>query len=76
MSDIDLDYPAARVTRLTLNRPDDANLLERAVNMALAAGARTADIAESGARKLSTVEMGDAVLSALDKVAGRERENA
>jgi 3-isopropylmalate dehydrogenase len=62
----------AMMLRLTLNRPDDANLLERAVNMALAAGARTADIAESGARKLSTVEMGDAVLNALDKITERE----
>jgi 3-isopropylmalate dehydrogenase len=66
----------AMMLRLTLNRPDEADLLERAVHMALASGARTADIAEPGTRKLSTIEMGDAVLSALDKVAGREREHA
>jgi len=66
----------AMMLRLTLNRPADADLLEKAVDTALAAGARTADIAEPGARKLSTVEMGDAVLSALDKVAGKEREHA
>jgi 3-isopropylmalate dehydrogenase len=66
----------AMMLRLTLNRPEDANLLETAVQAALAGGARTADIAEPGTRKISTVEMGDAVLSALDKVAGRERENA
>jgi len=42
----------------------------------LAAGARTADIAEPGATKLSTQEMGDAVLNALEKVAGKEREHA
>jgi len=46
------------------------------VHTALGGGARTADIAEPGTRKLSTVEMGDAVLKALDKVAGREREHA
>ena len=62
----------AMMLRLTLNRPEDANLLETAVNTALAAGARTADIAESGAKKLSTVEMGDAVLNALEKVAAKE----
>jgi len=62
--------------RATLNRPEDADLLEKAVQTALAAGARTADIAEPGATRLSTVEMGDAVLSALDRVAGREREHA
>jgi len=66
----------AMMLRLTLNRPDDADLLEKAVQTALDSGARTADIAEPGTRKLSTVEMGDAVLSALDKVAGREREHA
>ncbi|WGR93825.1 3-isopropylmalate dehydrogenase [Bradyrhizobium sp. ISRA443] len=62
----------AMLLRLTLNRPDDADLLEKAVQTALASGARTADIAEAGAKKLSTVEMGDAVLRALDKVAARE----
>ena len=62
----------AMMLRMTLNRPDDADLLEKAVAAALAAGARTADIAEAGAKRLSTVEMGDAVLNALDKVAAKE----
>jgi 3-isopropylmalate dehydrogenase len=66
----------AMMLRLTLNRPEDAALLEQAVQGALASGARTADIAESGAKKLSTAEMGDAVLSALDKVADKTREHA
>jgi len=66
----------AMMLRMTLNRPDDADLLEKAVHSALDAGARTADIAEAGAKKLSTAEMGDAVLSALDRVAGKEREHA
>jgi 3-isopropylmalate dehydrogenase len=42
----------------------------------LSAGARTADIAEAGARRLSTQDMGDAVLNALEKVAAREKERA
>ncbi|MGA7811287.1 3-isopropylmalate dehydrogenase [Bradyrhizobium sp.] len=66
----------AMMLRLTLNRAEDANLLEAAVAAALAAGARTMDIAEPGATKLSTAEMGDAVLLALEKVAGKERERA
>jgi 3-isopropylmalate dehydrogenase len=66
----------AMMLRLTLNRPDDANLLERAVAAALAAGARTADIAEPGAKRLSTVEMGDAILSALNEAAAKQREQA
>jgi 3-isopropylmalate dehydrogenase len=66
----------AMMLRMTLNRPDDAELLEKAVDTALAAGARTADIAEAEATKLSTHEMGDAVLNALEKVVGREKEHA
>ena len=62
----------AMLLRLTLNRPEDADLLEQAVQAALASGARTADIAEAGAKKLSTVQMGDAVLGALDKISARE----
>jgi len=51
--------------RLTLDRPDDAELLEDAVAAALAKGARTADLAEPGTRPVSTEEMGDAVLEQL-----------
>src|SRR4029077_18671097 len=42
----------AMMLRLTLNRPDDADLLERSVAAALAGGARTADIAEASAKRL------------------------
>jgi 3-isopropylmalate dehydrogenase len=66
----------AMMLRMTLNRPEEADLLEKAVNAALAGGARTADIAEPGAMSLSTQQMGDAVLSALEQVAGKEREHA
>jgi 3-isopropylmalate dehydrogenase len=66
----------AMMLRMTLNRPEDADLLEKAVDVALASGARTADIAESSAAKLSTVQMGDAVLSALEQVASKQREPA
>ena len=65
----------ALMLRMTLDRPDEADLLEQAVDAALAGGARTADIAEPGAIKLSTQEMGDAVLNALEKVAGKQREH-
>jgi 3-isopropylmalate dehydrogenase len=66
----------AMMLRMTLNRPDDADLLEKAVDIALATGARTADIAERGATRLSTGEMGDAVLDALEQVLSEEREHA
>jgi 3-isopropylmalate dehydrogenase len=66
----------AMMLRMTLDRPDEADLLEKAVDTALAAGARTADIAERGATKLSTAQMGDAVLNALEQVASKQREHA
>src|ERR1700737_2954739 len=66
----------AMMLRMTLDRPDDADLLEKAVDAALAAGARTADIAERGATKLSTEQMGDAVLDALEQAVSKERERA
>ena len=66
----------AMMLRMTLNRPDDADLLEKAIGTALAAGARTADIAEPGVKKLSTEQMGDAVLNALEQVASKEKEHA
>jgi 3-isopropylmalate dehydrogenase len=65
----------AMMLRMTLNRPDDAHLLEKAVDTALAAGVRTADIAEPGATTLSTQQMGDAVLNALEQ-ASKEEEHA
>jgi 3-isopropylmalate dehydrogenase len=66
----------AMMLRATLDRPEDADLLERAVDLALAKGARTADIAEPGAKKLSTKAMGDAVLSALEQVSSDMKEKA
>src|SRR6201746_298769 len=66
----------AMMLRMTLNRPDDADLLEKAVDTAFAAGTRTADIAEPGATKLSTQQMGDAVLKALEETVSRTREHA
>ncbi len=48
----------------------EADRLERAVEAALAAGARCADIAAPGEAALGTVAMGDAVIAALDRQAG------
>ena len=53
--------------RLSLDRPDDADLLEAAVSDALDAGARTRDIAGPGASSVSCAEMGGAVLAALQR---------
>jgi 3-isopropylmalate dehydrogenase len=61
----------AMALRLSLERPEDADLLEAAVDDALGAGARTRDIAAPGARSISCADMGGAVLDALRRRAGR-----
>jgi 3-isopropylmalate dehydrogenase len=57
---------AALLLKHSAGRLEEARVLEQAVGMALAAGARTADIASAGQVVLGTAAMGDAVLSALD----------
>ncbi|MCW5747418.1 MAG: 3-isopropylmalate dehydrogenase [Alphaproteobacteria bacterium] len=57
----------AMCLRETLEMAPEAERLERAVDAALAGGARTADIAAPGSAGMSTSAMGDAVLQALDR---------
>ncbi len=59
----------AMLLRLSLARPQDAALLERAVGAALEAGARTADICEPGKSPIGCRAMGDAVLRELERLA-------
>jgi 3-isopropylmalate dehydrogenase len=56
----------AMCLRHSLDRPQDATLLHASAEAALAAGARTRDLASPGESVLSTVEMTDAVLRELD----------
>jgi 3-isopropylmalate dehydrogenase len=56
----------AMCLRHSLGRPQDADLLERAIEHTLLTGARTADIARPGEQVLNTEAMGDAVIAALD----------
>jgi 3-isopropylmalate dehydrogenase len=51
--------------QFSLNRPQEAQLLRRAVDRALATGARTLDIAGSGP-SVSTERMGDELIAALE----------
>ncbi len=51
--------------RYSLDQPDFADRVEAAVVRVLAAGLRTADIHTKGRQKVSTDEMGDAVVAAL-----------
>ena len=59
----------AMCLRHSLDRPQDALLLERAVETALDAGARTRDLAAPGDTVLATSQMTDAVLQQLDHLA-------
>jgi len=58
----------AMCLRHSLDRPQDASLLERAVEAALTSGARTRDIASAGQSELSTTMMTDAVLAELTRL--------
>ena len=56
--------------RYSFDLGEEADLLDRAVEGVLDAGLRTGDIMQEGKTRVSTAEMGDAVLSELAKLAG------
>lgn len=60
----------AMLFRYTLGDEATALRIERAVDAALSAGVRTADIYSPGTRKVSTAEMGDQVVAHLRSQAG------
>lgn len=57
---------AAMMLRFSLDKGEDAARIEKAVQTVLAQGLRTPDIYSEGTQKLSTSEMGDAVVRALE----------
>ena len=58
----------AMCLRYSLNHPDEARLIERAVERVLNSGLRTGDIMQPGKRRAGTREMGDAVIGALSEL--------
>ncbi len=60
---------SAMMLRYSLNLPAEADKIEHAVRSVLAAGYRTGDIHQPGTRLVGTVEMGDAVIEALERAA-------
>jgi len=58
----------AMMLRYSLNENAAAELIETAVSNVLDQGLRTADIISEGATKVSTAQMGDAVIDALNKL--------
>ena len=57
---------AAMMLRFSLNQPEAAARIEQAVDKVLTQGLRTPDIYSEGTTRVGTVEMGDAVVKALD----------
>jgi 3-isopropylmalate dehydrogenase len=58
---------AAMMLRYSLGLPSEADRIEAAVQKVLSQGLRTADIYTAGTKKVSTIEMGDAVVATLSK---------
>jgi 3-isopropylmalate dehydrogenase len=58
----------AMALRYSFGLMNEADLLEGAITGALAAGARTKDIAGPGTNAFGTAEMGDAIVAELDRV--------
>ncbi|MXV44725.1 3-isopropylmalate dehydrogenase [Saccharibacter sp. 17.LH.SD] len=56
----------AMMLRYSLNRAEEAALIEKAVAQVLARGLRTADIAAKGETSIGTEQMGEAVLKEMD----------
>jgi 3-isopropylmalate dehydrogenase len=60
----------AMCLRYSLNRPDEAKIVEDAVEHVLDSGLRTGDIMQPGKKRVGTREMGDAVIAALAELNG------
>ncbi|GBR21379.1 3-isopropylmalate dehydrogenase [Gluconobacter japonicus] len=59
----------AMLLRYSLNRAEDADLIEKAVSNVLASGLRTADIMSPGMARVGTDMMGQAVVREMEKLA-------
>ena len=57
----------AMALRYSMNAGDEATIIERAVQEVLTSGTRTSDIMSEGCTEVSTTQMGDALLTALNK---------
>ncbi|MFQ5893324.1 MAG: 3-isopropylmalate dehydrogenase [Nitrospinota bacterium] len=66
---------SAMLLRHSLERPDGAEMIERAVAAVIAEGYRTADLFEPGTKRVGTRGMGDAIVEALEQApASRDRK--
>lgn len=63
----------AMMLRYSFDMGREADLLENAIKKVLADGLRTGDIMQEGCTQIGTTKMGDAVISALDYLASKEK---
>ncbi len=66
----------AMMLRYSFNLAKEADLLEKAITEVLAQGLRTADIMQDGGKKVSTTQMGDAIIKTLAVLAKKEEKAA
>jgi 3-isopropylmalate dehydrogenase len=66
----------AMMLRYSFDMGDSAELLEKSVTHVLALGLRTADILQEGATKVSTDQMGEAILKALGELSKKSEKTA
>ena len=59
---------AGMMLRYSFNLTREADMVDQAIAQVLADGLRTGDIMQDGAKKVGTVEMGDAIISALESL--------
>jgi 3-isopropylmalate dehydrogenase len=59
----------AMALRYSFNMGKEADLIEQAIAATLASGLRTADIKSEGSKVVSTSEMGQAIVSELERLA-------
>jgi len=67
---------SALLLRYSLKLEDEAQIVERAVDLVLEDGLRTADIAPSGAKPVGTREMADAVIDGIRTLRGTSGSRA
>jgi 3-isopropylmalate dehydrogenase len=59
----------AMMLRYSFDMGEEADIVEKAINNTLISGVRTGDIMQPGMKRVSTSEMGNAVLAELAKLA-------
>ena len=63
----------AMMLRYSFDMSAEADLVENAIKFVLGKNIRTGDIMQKGSKQVGTIEMGDAILAAMDELAAKEK---